>query len=358
MTGSSDRNPKAVERAEPPFEAAAEIARLTANLRQDVLHGLRRRGAVVGCSGGVDSSVVLALCARALGPERVLAVLMPEKESSPESRELAMAWAETLQVRAVVEDITAALEGAGCYSRRDEAVRRVFPEYGPGWKCRITLPGSLLENDTLNVFSLTVVSPTGEEMHRRVLSNDYYQIVAASGFKQRTRMAMLYYHAELNSYSVVGTPNRNEHDLGFFVKYGDGGTDIAPIQHLHKSQVYELARHLGVPEEIRSRPPTSDTYSAGGTQEEFFFRLPFEILDPIWMGWEKGIPAEELAHGLGIQPAQVQRVIDDLIRKQRTTDYLRLPVLVYPRVQGNGEAAVRPPSAAADLQSRVKGQAS
>jgi len=317
------------------LDAAAEVDRITASLREDVLHRFRRRGAVVGCSGGVDSSVVLALAARALGPERVLAVLMPERESSPESAELASGWAEDLHVPAVIEDITGALEGTGCYERRDEAVRRVFPEYGPGWTCRITLPGSLLDSDTLNVFFLTVVSPKGEELQRRILSTDYYQIVAASGFKQRTRMAMLYYHAELRNYAVIGTPNRNEHDLGFFVKHGDGGSDVAPIQHLHKTQVYQLADYLGLPEEIRSRPPTSDTYSAGGTQEEFFFRLPFEILDPIWLGWERGIAPEQLAVELGIEPTQVRRVIDDLVRKQRTTEYLRLASLAYPRVEAD-----------------------
>jgi NAD+ synthase len=159
-------------------------------------------------------------------------------------------------------------------------------------------------------------------------------------------MAMLYYHAELNNYAVIGTPNRNEHDLGFFVKYGDGGTDVSPIQHLHKTQVYELADHLGVPEEIRNRPPTSDTYSAGGTQEEFFFRVPFEILDPIWMGWERGIPAGEIAGALGITPEQTQRVIDDLIRKQRTTQYLRQPTIVYPLSSTGSEPGSLPPAGA------------
>jgi NAD+ synthase len=330
MTGTSLHRPPTRADFLPPLDAAQEAERLASYLRRDILHTLRRRGGVVGCSGGVDSSVVLALAVRALGTDRVLALLMPERESSPESLELALGWARALGVEAVIEDITPALEGAGCYRRRDEAVRRLFPEYGPGWKCRIGIPGSLLDRETLNVFSLTVVSPEGKELQQRIVSTDYFQIVAASGFKQRTRMAMLYYHAELHNYAVIGTPNRNEHDLGFFVKYGDGGTDLSPIQHLHKTQVYELAAYLGVPEEIRSRPPTSDTYSAGGTQEEFFFRVPFEILDPIWMGWERGVPAEEIGKAIGITPEQSQRIIDDLIRKQRTTQYLRQPTIVYP----------------------------
>jgi NAD+ synthase len=226
------------------LNAESEIQRICQNLGEDIHRSLRRRGAIVGLSGGVDSAVVLALCVKALGADKVLAVLMPERESSPDSVALAQDWADSLGVKMVVEDVTSALEGLGCYRRRDDAIRRIFPEFGEGWTSKITLPGSLLEDDTLNVFTLTVVSPEGEDFKQRVLSKDYYQIVAASNFKQRTRMTMLYYHAELMNYSVIGTANKNEHDLGFFVKYGDGGVDIAPILHLFKTQVYQRC-HLG-----------------------------------------------------------------------------------------------------------------
>lgn len=312
------------------LDAAQESERLCQRLQDDVHRQFHRKGAIVGCSGGVDSSVVLALCVRAFGPSRVLAVLLPERESSPESAEIASRLTAQFGVETLTEDITGALEGAGCYRRRDEAVRRVFPDYGAGWKCKITLPGSLLDQETLNVFYLTVVSPDGQEARERIPAAEYYQIVAASNFKQRVRMAMLYYHAELRNYAVIGTANKNEHALGFFVKHGDGGVDTAPILHLFKSQVYQLAAHLGIPDEIRTRPPTSDTYSAGSTQEEFFFRLPFETLDVIWAGWEQGVAAEAIAAGLGLTPEQVQRVINDIIRKQRTTQYLRTPARSYP----------------------------
>jgi NAD+ synthase len=312
------------------LNAESEIQRICQNLGEDIHRSLRRRGAIVGLSGGVDSAVVLALCVKALGADKVLAVLMPERESSPDSVALAQDWADSLGVKMVVEDVTSALEGLGCYRRRDDAIRRIFPEFGEGWTSKITLPGSLLEDDTLNVFTLTVVSPEGEDFKQRVLSKDYYQIVAASNFKQRTRMTMLYYHAELMNYSVIGTANKNEHDLGFFVKYGDGGVDIAPILHLFKTQVYQLAACLDVPEEIRTRVPTSDTYSAGSTQEEFFFRIPFETLDAIWAGWDTSLSIDEIAQDIDLSQEQVQRVIDDIIRKQRTTDYLRERVITYP----------------------------
>lgn len=312
------------------IDPPAEAERICSRLREDILHKFRRRGGVVGLSGGVDSAVVLALAVQALGKDRVMALLMPEEESSPESVELANEWANALGVTSVTEDITPALKGLGCYAQRDEAIRKVFPEFSDGWTSKITLPGSLLDDDQLNVFSLTVVDPEGQELKKRVMSANYYQIVAASNFKQRTRMSMLYYHAERMKYAVVGTANKNEHDLGFFVKYGDGGVDVAPILHMFKSQVYQLSEYLQVPAVIRERTPTSDTYSAGSTQEEFFFRLPFDLLDSIWAAWEAGIDVAEIAGLLELSVDQVERVIEDVRRKQRTTEYLRSAVIHYP----------------------------
>ena len=209
----------------------------------------------------------------------------------------------------------------------DEAIRRVFPEYDPSYRAKITLPGSVLDSDALNVFYLTIVTPEGEEKSKRLNLRDYLQIVAASNFKQRSRMAMLYYHAELRNYAVVGTPNKNEHDQGFFVKWGDGGYDVAPIRHLFKTQVYQLAEYLGIPEEILNRPSSSDTYSASSTQEEFFFRLPFELMDLLWYALEHNVPVAEVAQEMDLTEEQVQRVFDDLSRKRRSTAYLRMPPL-------------------------------
>lgn len=324
-----------VKNASPRFDryaleldVAHETERIIEELRQSVHHTLRRKGAVLGISGGIDSSVVLALCAKAFGPERVVALMLPEGESSPESATLAELVASHYGVENVItEDISAALDGFGCYRRRNEAIARLFPDFGPGWSAKITLPGNLLEQETLNIFSLTVTSPDGQEFTKRLPPQEYSQIVAASNFKQRSRMMMLYYHAELRNYAVIGTPNKNEHMLGFFVKHGDGGIDVSPIGHLFKTQVYQLARYLGVPEEIQRRTPTSDTYPGGSSQEEFFFRLPFDILDTIWLGYERGVPQEEIAQALDLTPDQVERVIKDIIRKQRTTAYLRMPTI-------------------------------
>jgi NAD+ synthase len=305
------------------IDAKQEAERIAGGLRQAIHRQFRRQGAVVGISGGIDSSVVLALAAKALGPKRVVGVMMPERDSSPDSRTLARAVADNFGVQTVTEDISPVLDGFGCYRRRDEAIGRLFPEYGPGWKSKITIPGDLLEQDTLNVFHLTVVAPDGRTLSRRLPLQEYFQVVGASNFKQRTRMAMLYYHAELRNYAVVGTANKNEHALGFFVKYGDGGADVQPIAHLFKTQVFQMAEFLEVPAEVRERIPTTDTYSAGSSQEEFFFRVPFEILDLVWLGYERGIDAQEIGKALGLSAGQVNRVIADIVRKQRTTAYLR-----------------------------------
>ena len=263
------------------IDAVAETRRLTAWLRTAVRGQLRRRGAVVGISGGVDSSVVLALCLEAFGPDAVVAIMMPDRESSPDSERLARLLAAEFEVEPVLEDVTAALEGFGCYRRRDEAIRRVFPEYDPaaGYQAKLVLPAGLLDHGTLNVFSLTLVRPDGSELSRPVQKPEYLQIVAASNFKQRARMATLYYQAELRHYAVVGTANRNERELGFFVKYGDGGVDCEPIVHLYKTQVYQMAEYL---RRTRSdSPPHSDLrylqrpFQPGGLLLPPAFRRPW-----------------------------------------------------------------------------------
>lgn len=314
------------------IDPAAETERIVSFLQQTVRQDLRRSGAVVGVSGGIDSSVVLALSVHAFGPQRVVAVMMPEKDSDPETEGLARLVAVHFGVEPVLENITPVLDGFACYPRRDEAIRRVFPEYDPtaGYKAKIVLPQNLLDEDTLNVYSLVIIAPDGEQKSQRLSLPDYLQIVAASNFKQRTRMAMLYYHAELRNFAVIGTANKNEHAQGFFVKWGDGGADVMPIRHLYKTQVYQLAAYLQVPEVIRQRPPTTDTYSAPTTQQEFFFRLPFETMDLLWYAQEHAIPLEDVCQALGLSERQVRRAYDDLARKQRTTEYLRMPPLSLP----------------------------
>jgi NAD+ synthase len=258
---------------------------------------------------------------------------MPEKDSDPISEQLARELARQCGVEPILENITAVLDGFDCYRRRDDAIRRVVPDYdaAAGYKAKIVLPQDLLDADTLNIFSLTVITPDGREVSKPLPPAEYLQIVAASNFKQRTRMSMLYYHAELRNYAVIGTANRNEYAQGFFVKYGDGGVDVQTLGHLYKTQVYQLAEYLNVPEGIRRRAPTTDTYSAPCNQEEFYFRLPFKMMDLLWYAQENHVPPAEASQVMGLTEKQVQRAYADFTRKQRGTQYLRLePVAIPP----------------------------
>ena len=310
------------------IDAAAEVERIGEAVRAQVLRRLRKRGVVLGLSGGVDSSVTAALCAEALGPANVVAVLMPEKDSDPESLSLGRLMADALGIRHVVEDIEPILSAAGCYRRRDDFIRKLVPEFGPGWRCKVAIANALA-NQGYNLTLLVVQSPDGKQQKLRMPLDVYLGIVAAASMKQRTRKQIEYYHADRLNYAVAGTPNRLEYDQGFFVKNGDGAADLKPIAHLYKSQVYQLAEHLGVPEAIRHRPPTTDTWSLAQTQDEFYFSLPYDRMDLCLYGIDNAVPAAAVGRAAGLTVDQVERVWRDIAAKRRATRFLHeAPLLV------------------------------
>ncbi len=310
------------------IDAPRVAGEIQAAIREQVLGHLRRRGAVVGMSGGIDSSVVASLCVRALGADRVFGLLMPERDSSSDALRLGRLLADRLGIRHTVEDVGPALEALGCYARQREAIRWTFPEYGDGWRCKLSLP-SLLDGERLNITQLTVADPDGLQRTSRMSAVAYLQLVAATNFKQRVRKMMEYYHADRLGYAVAGTPNLLEYDQGFFVKQGDGAADFKPIAGLYKTQVYALAAHLDVPEEIRRRPPTTDTFSLAQTQEEFYFALPYGDMDLCLWAHDHGTPPAEVAPVLGLSPAQVERVFRDIEAKRRASQYLhQAPLLM------------------------------
>ena len=309
------------------IDAAQVAEEIVSRLRNVVGRELRRKGAVVGVSGGIDSSVTCALCARAVGRERVLAVFTPESDSDAETLRLSRLAADTLGVESVLEDITPLLEAARAYERRDEAVRQLIPNFTAEWRMKIVLP-SVVGSDLLRVFSLVAEAPDGRQERVRLPAEQYRAIVAATNFKQRARKMIEYHHADRLDYAVAGTPNRLEYDQGFFVKNGDGAADVKPIAHLYKTQVYALAEYLELPEEIRARPPTTDTYSLPQSQEEFYFSLPYEKMDLCLYAHNNGVPAEAASEAVGLSPEDVARVYRDIEQKRRTTRYLQLPPLL------------------------------
>jgi NAD+ synthase len=300
-----------------------ESQKITTQIRSILSKQLKRRGLVVALSGGIDSSTTTALAVKALGHERVLNLLMPEVHSADETLSLSVLVSDTFKVPRIHEDITGVLKGLKFYERYDSAIRSVITEYGEGWKSKIAITNAL-EHKGFNLFYIIAQSPDGKLIKERLPLNAYLDIVAATNFKQRTRKMLEYYHADRLNYAVTGTPNRLEYDQGFFVKLGDGAADIKPIAHLYKTQVYQIAEYLGVPEEIRRRPPTTDTYSLPQGQDEFYFSLPYNRMDLCLYAKNNGYSPAEIAETVEMTIDQVQRVYDDIDSKRSTTRYLHL----------------------------------
>ena len=300
-----------------------EAARIRASITRYV-ERTRRRGVVVALSGGIDSSVVAALAVHALGADRVFGLHLPERESSDDTLKFSRLVSGALGITSALEDISPILEASGCYRRRDDAIRVVCPEYGPGYRSKIVLP-SVVDTDSYRLYSVVVLAPDGTTTRHRLTPDAYLGIVAATNFKQRVRAMLAYYHADRLNHIVAGTPNRLEYDQGFFVKLGDGAADVKPIAHLYKSQVYQLAEYLGVPAEIRHRPSTTDTYSLPQSQEEFYFSLPYQKMDLCLYGRNNDVPVEQVANAAGLTVEQVRRVYRDIDQKRSTTQYLHLP---------------------------------
>ncbi len=309
------------------IDYAAEAERIGKRLRELTGRVLHRRGLVVAISGGIDSSVSAALAVHALGADRVYCLILPEHDSDDDSAARARVLAEHLGVRAETFDIAPTLDAIGCYARRDEAVRVVLPEYGDGWKMKLVIAGG--SEGLINRFQLVAQSPDGQSFERELGLSEYLTIVAATSFKQRIRKTVEYFHADRLNYAVIGTPNRLEYDQGFFVKNGDGSADIKPIAHLYKSQVYGMARHLGLPERLCAAQPTTDTYSLEQGQDEFYFALPYRSMDLALWAINHDVATDELARALSITTTQAEAVYADIRAKRRTTRYQHLrPQLV------------------------------
>lgn len=314
------------------IDAKTEVERITKEIRYQVKDVLKRRGVVIGLSGGIDSSVSLALLVKALGKERVFGLMMPEEESADESLPMAQDLAQRLGIDYQVESISPLLNATRCYERRDQAIRLADPTFKQGGRSKLVIRSGG-EDALFHFFSVVTEDGEGQQKKTRLSHRTYLEIVAASNFKQRARKMLEYYHADRLHYGVCGTPNRLEYDQGFFVKNGDGAADLKPIAHLYKTQVYQLAQELEIPLSIRTRPPTTDTYSLPQSQEEFYFSLPYDQMDLCLYGVDHGVAPEALAMELGIPGDAVQRVYRDIQTKRRTTGYLHLEPLLISRLE-------------------------
>jgi len=304
------------------LDSKSEVERICEFIRQE-LRDMKREGIVIGLSGGIDSALCAALCVEAIGKDKVFGLILPEKESNPISAEYAAMHARKLGIETETVDITPTLEAFGTYRKRDDVIRGVFPEYDSESKSKITLPADLLSRDSFNFFTLKIEDSKGNVKSARLNKKSLNGIVAATDSKQRTRMMHLYYYAEKMNYIVCGTTNKTEVIEGFFVKYGDGGVDIEPLSHLYKAQVYQLSEHLGVIREIIERAPSPDTWSFQVSDEEFYFRIPYEIIDLLLFAWEYNIPTEKVCEVMDLSEEQVRRAMRDFNAKYNATRHLR-----------------------------------
>ncbi len=316
------------------LDCKSETERICSFIKQQIIE-MKREGVVIGLSGGIDSALSAELCVKALGKECVLGLILPEKDSNPVSSRYAKKQAKKLDIETEEIDITSVLESFGTYKKRDSIIKNIFPDYSSEYKLKLTLPVDLLSKDAYNIFTLNINDNKGNVKSCRLNKEALNGIVAATDTKQRTRMMHLYYYAEMKNYLVCGTTNKSEVIQGFFVKYGDGGVDIEPIAHLYKTQVYQISKYLGVIKEIIERNPSPDTFSFQVSDEEFYFRMPYDILDPLLYAWENKIKISEICKALDLQEQQVKRAFRDFTSKYNATKHLRqLPATMINKFEG------------------------
>jgi NAD+ synthase len=289
----------------------------------DQVNAYRKKGVIVGLSGGIDSACIAAVAVHALGKDKVTGLVLPESESNPISSEYAIKHAKALGIEHRQIDITSTVNSIVKYQWRDEFLQKMIPEYKPGYKYNITLPTDLLERASFSFYRLQVQLPDGDLKSKRLTHEELLTITSFANIKIRARMLHLYAEAERRSLLVAGTTNRTEFILGDFCKYGDGGTDIEPFTHLYKNQIYQISEHLKVIQEIINRQPSPDTFSLPVSDQEFFFRIAFDKLDYLLYAWEHEVPSNEAAKVLNLSGDAVERAYKDFASKYRATAHLR-----------------------------------
>jgi len=317
------------------IDAEYEAGQVEAFLLKSIRGVPKRDGIIVGVSGGIDSAVVASLSVRAVGKERVLGLILPEKESNPVSAEYARLMIDKLGIDYKMVELTDTVDSYQAYANRDKIIREIFPEFDDNYKFNIYLPQNLLESERYNFYTLRIDDGKGNQKEKRLSKKQFLCITAAANVKIRARMIALYYWGEQNNYLVAGTTNKTEFLLGDYCKFGDGGTDVECVSHLYKNQIYQLGEYLDVPKEIMKRTPSPDTFSLPVSDQDFYFRLPFDILDPLLYCWEYKVEIDKVTKGLNLEREQVERVFRDFDSKFNSTEHIRYPPAALERDWSN-----------------------
>jgi len=269
---------------------------------RESMENLKREGIIIGLSGGIDSCLATCLCSMAVGTEKVLALIMPEKDSEARHIRDALNFAEKNNIETRLIDITPYLKKLGSYKLSPlRIVPFPIPNKNEGTLARMWF--RYFEKKTGETFFSASILGFKDKFFGEYLrkGNAYYRI------KHRIRMLLLYYYAELENRLVVGAANKTEYMIGLFVKHGcDDSADIMPLLKLYKTQVRELAGFIDIPVEIRNKPPSPDM-GAGITDEEGI-GVPYETLDLILLALEKGWDIRDIAAILEIEEKMVTYV--------------------------------------------------
>lgn len=297
-----------------------QVNDLCSFLHDEIVEKFHKHGAIVGLSGGIDSTVTLALCVKALGPKKILGLTMFEKESDQNNKSLINKISKAYDIEIQNVDITPILDSFGVYSNREKIVRDRFPNFNPNCKYRVIVPPNL---NSVGIPYLEILDDKDEQHKVKISTSDFLSLTSATSIKHRVRMTLLYYYGEQNNLSVVGTTNKSEYLQGYFVKYGDGGSDIEPLVNLYKSQIYQIGDFFHVHPDIMNNDASPDVWSYRTTDEEFFYTVPYDVVDLILYSRENKLSISEIKKISDLSEEKIQRLLRFQDVKQQKTQHMR-----------------------------------